>query len=370
MRTHIDRSPLAHVVCCLTVVAAVCGPLIAEEQQGTHNDQNPTAVSLPADTATTGVSFLLAATRQSDSLIGVELAPVGDVLRSHLGLGEGKGFVVMAVDDDGPAAKAGIQKNDVLVTIGNEEITALEAFRKSLGATADKPVPIGLIRAGKKQSVEVTPRSSTAAVALNWIARNLNEESKFWLGVGLAPADDTLRSQLSLAAGEGLVVTNVEGDSPAAKAGVMVNDVLLTLDGKALTTIEALSEQLQTIAEKTVSLELLRRGKPATLSVTPEKRATAWQANVLALDAAPDLDVVFLGPQQLETVTLANVLANEPLNVIYSNDLLRATQSKPDLAKQLSDLEAQVKQLEASLATLRGLLDTPAQTPPSGEQKK
>jgi C-terminal processing protease CtpA/Prc len=305
--------------------------------------------------------FLGTHVAQTDSL-GVDVIAVDEILRSHLGLGEGKGLVVSGVGDDSPAAKAGIQKNDVLTTVGNEEITGLEAFRKSLEATADKPVSIGFIRAGKKQSVEVTPRTSTAGLALNWVASEL-AEPKFWLGVGLAAADDTLRSQLSLLAGEGLVVTSVETDSPAAKAGIMVNDLLLKLDGKALTSIEALTEQLQTIADKSVSLELLRRGKPATLPVTPEKRATPWQTSVLSWEAMPNRDVVFLTPQHFERVTLGGALTTEPINLTYS-------EVKPDLAQQLSDLEAQVKQLEASLAALRELLDTPTQPAPSGEAKK
>jgi serine protease Do len=270
-------------------------------------------------------------------------------------------LVVAAVGTDTPAAKAGIQKNDVLTTIGGQEIAGLEGLHKLLEAAGEKAVSIGFIRAGKKQSVEVTPQSSTAEVALKWVTSQVMEP-KFWLGVGLAAADDTLRSQLSVPAGEGLVVTNVENDSPAAKAGVMINDVLLKLDGKSLTAIEALSEQLQSIADKSVALELLRRGKPATLTVTPEKHATPFEAEVHFLNE-PGRELILLTPQRWEHLTLGGALSSEPLNVTY-------TELKPDLAKQLNDLEVHVKELEASLAALRGLLETPAQSAPSGEEKK
>ena len=312
------------------------------------------AVTLTYPTSTTGA--LLATISQSDSRIGVELAPVSDLLRSHLGLAEGKGLVVTSVGDDSPAAKAGIQKNDVLITVAGEEITGLEAFRKALEAAADKPVSIGFIRAGKKQSVEVTPHSTQTVVAFS--------EPKYWLGVGLVAADDTLRSQLSLHAGEGLVVTSVESESPAAKAGVMVNDLLLKLDGKALTTIEALTEQLQAIADKSASLELLRLGKPATLTVTPEKRAATLEA-VHFVDLQP-YDLIWT-TQQLQNpywqVHLTQPFNTQPINIAYE-------QVKPDLAKQVSDLEAQVKQLEAALAALRTAIEAAAQPAPSGEQKK
>lgn len=381
MPMPIHRPSFIRLPCFLIVVSALVRPLVAEDQQPTPSGRQPAPakqrvtatlqdgvvhalppgtsapVSLTAEPAST-LSLVLAAARQTDSSIGVELAAVGDVLRLHLGLGEGKGVVVTAVQEESPAAKAGIQKNDVLITLGDEEIAGLEGFRKSLEAAAEKrQISIGLIRAGKKQSVEVAPRSSAAQLALNFITRNTGE-AKFWLGVGLAPADDTLRSQLSLAAGEGLVVDHVESDSPAAKAGVMVNDVLLKLDGKALTTIEALTEQLQSIGDKSAPLELLRRGKPATLSVTPEKREAAWEA--VHFTAQPEQDLVFVAPQILEQLWVTDV--SQPVNVALN-------QTKPDLAKQLVDLEAQVKQLEASLAALRGLLDAPGLTVSSEEKK-
>jgi membrane-associated protease RseP (regulator of RpoE activity) len=298
----------------------------------------------------------------NSDLMGADVAQVDDVLRSHLGLGEGKGLVVTAVGDDSPAAKAGLQKNDVLITVGGQEIAGADALRTSLEASAEKPIAVGFIRAGKKQSVDVTPKSTTTRLILNTV-NQVAAEPRYWLGVGLAGADDTLRSQLAVPAGEGLVVTSVETDSPAAKAGVMVNDVLLKLDGKSSTTIEALTEQLQTIADKSVGLELLRRGKPATLTVTPEKRAETWQT-VGFLDGGIRDAIVYVAPQRLQLETaFTGTLGTEALNVTF-------TQAKPDLARQLSELEAQVKQLETSLAALRAAIAPPAPAAQGGGEKK
>ena len=368
MNTNICRSPVKRLLCGSIVVAAITAPLIADERQAEQPDQKPAYTApLPAGTsapialtseAGTTLSLVLAAVSQSDSLIGVELTPVGEVLRSHLGLGEGKGLVVTSVANDSPAAKAGIQKNDVLVTVGSEEIAGPDALRKSLEASADKPIAIGFIRGGKKQSVDVTPKSTAAGTLLR---RAIVEvaEPKYWLGLGLAAADDALRSQLALPAAEGLVVTSVEDNSPAAKAGVMVNDVLLKLDSKALTTIEALSEQLQAIADKSVSLELLRRGKPATLTVIAEKHTDSWQT-VRLFDNDGVGDLLFA---QTAAVTFTGSVAQDALTFTYS-------QAKPDLVQQISELEAQVKQLEASLAGLRAAIEQANRPAQAGGEKK
>ncbi|HEV3339102.1 MAG TPA: PDZ domain-containing protein [Pirellulales bacterium] len=379
MDTNVSRSLVARLVCSSILAAIIAAPVVADEQPDRPSDQKPdssalggiqaTLPVLPAGTSdpvtlafepTISRTIVLAAVNQSDSLIGVELAAVGDVLRSHLGLGDGTGLIVTSVADDSPAAQAGIQKNDVLVTVGGQEIAGADALRKSLEASVEKPIAFGLIRAGKKQSVDVTPRSTTVRLFTNAL-NHVVAEPKYRLGLGLAGADDTLRSQLALPAGEGLVVTSIDNDSPAAKAGVMVNDVLLKLDGKALSTIEALAEQLQTIADKSVALELLRRAKPATLTVTPEKRADAWQT-VQLLD---DRDVIFVTPQQVELgiATFASAIGTEAPN-------LTSTQAKTDLVRQISELEAQIKQLEASLAAIRAAIDPPASPAPNSGEKK
>lgn len=288
---------------------------------------------------------------QTDGLIGVDAAQVDDVLRSHLGLAEGKGVLITAVKEGGPAAKAGLQKNDVLVSVADQEIAGPEALDKLLEPFAEKPVPITFMRSGHKQTVTVTPKSATARLA---VFNTQPAEPRFWLGVGLASADDTLRSHLSIPAGEGLVVTSVDADSPAATAGVMVNDVLLKLDGKALTSIEALSAQLQEIGDKSVALDLLRRGKPAMLPVTPVKKAAeTWFTNVTV-----GLSTVWAA----EDASVARYQIARQLPAIAFDV---GVPTKPDLTAQIAELLEQVGKLQKSLEALdaavkgRGAADTP-----------
>ena len=54
------------------------------------------------------------------------------------------------------------------------------------------------------------------------------------LGATLEQADRAVRAQLGLPDDRGLVVWSLAPDGPAARAGLQVNDILLTLDGKPL----------------------------------------------------------------------------------------------------------------------------------------
>ncbi len=85
----------------------------------------------------------------------------------------------------------------------------------------------------------------------------------------------TLRSQLNLAAGEGLVVTDTIADGPAAKAGIKRHDVLTKLDNKRLSTVENVNAQIQEIKDRAVSVIFLRGGQEQSCEVAPQLSSEA-----------------------------------------------------------------------------------------------
>lgn len=100
-------------------------------------------------------------------------------------------------------------------------------------------------------------------------ARNL--QSKHWLGVALAPADETLRAQLGLE-GTGVVVTDVVADSPAAKAGLKKNDVVVSVGKTPVGEASDVIKAVDAAGEQPIAVELLRGGKTMSVEVTPQAR--------------------------------------------------------------------------------------------------
>lgn len=104
-------------------------------------------------------------------------------------------------------------------------------------------------------------------------------QDKFWIGLICTDPGDALRTQLDLAAGEGLLVEQVS-DGPAKKAGLQRHDLLLkaTIPSKSETESHRLSNpqdlvKVVKLAEaKGLKIEFLRRGKKQVLEVTPEER--------------------------------------------------------------------------------------------------
>lgn len=91
--------------------------------------------------------------------LGVLVMPTSKVLRSHLGLEEGQGVVVIEVMKDGLAARSGIQEYDILVKLDDRPIEFMKPFLTALDEklSSGKEIKIELIRAGKRQTVTIKP---------------------------------------------------------------------------------------------------------------------------------------------------------------------------------------------------------------------
>jgi serine protease Do len=107
-----------------------------------------------------------------------------------------------------------------------------------------------------------------------WVANQLinkGEVSRAYLGVKIRPVEGTLAKVLNVPSGQGAIVNDVLSGSPAAKAGVQSQDVILDFNGQKVGG----TKELQGIVErldvgKTYSMTLIRDGKQMTLPVTVE----------------------------------------------------------------------------------------------------
>jgi membrane-associated protease RseP (regulator of RpoE activity) len=91
------------------------------------------------------------------------------------------------------------------------------------------------------------------------------------IGVVLAEINPHLRDKLNI--DTGILVDDVLEDSPAEKAGIKEGDIIVKVDGKAVSDEKDLRRPLREMEEaKAMNLEVLRDGKTLNISVMPEKR--------------------------------------------------------------------------------------------------
>jgi serine protease Do len=84
--------------------------------------------------------------------------------------------------------------------------------------------------------------------------------------------------------GQGVLITNVESNSPAAKAGLEAGDVITTADGNRVRTLAELREQLRgKRGAATVSLGFLRKGSEMSVNIEPRRGRSAGSGHSIPL---------------------------------------------------------------------------------------
>ncbi len=275
----------------------------------------------------------------NDERFGATLQPVSPGLRAQLNVPAGQGLVVASLRADGPAAKAGLRQNDVLLTLADKPLATPEDLGKQLEAAGKEPVPLHLLRGGEPRTLRVRP---VFRVTLGPAGERKTE---FYLGVNIDPVDDALRAQTNLPQGRGVIVNDVVPGSPAEKAGVQKYDVLLELGGKPIEKPEALAAQVQAVGEQPTTLKLVRAGKPLTLTITAATRP---------VETASTGDAVIL--------SFNRYLATEPatrnrvnLNALYANDngvLADVGPAGDDVRARLERVEKELKAIHVALERL------------------
>jgi|GEM_PF-4162905 len=136
-------------------------------------------------------------------------------------------------------------------------------------------LPAGLLRADDDDAAADANRAPNREESSN--EREEGDEqrgqvSEYWLGLELEPPPAELREKLKLDEGQGLLVEQVMPGSPAAKAGIESEDVLLKANGKPVQKLSDLVELLKSGKDQPIKITLLHDGEEATVKVTPAKR--------------------------------------------------------------------------------------------------
>ena len=133
---------------------------------------------------------------------------------------------------------------------------------------------IGINTRGAARGRPVTIPAST----VNRVVDELLEKGHIarpYLGLAMQPVaiPESLRSKLKSELTNGLVIVHVEPSGPADRAGMLLGDILVELQGKSLEGIERVQQILSSanVGEK-VPVTVLRGGSPTQLNVTLDDR--------------------------------------------------------------------------------------------------
>lgn len=152
-------------------------------------------------------------------------------------LGLGHGVTVAAVAAGSPAEKAGIAPGDILVSLDGLPIYSAARLQWLVSQQKQgKTLSLRIHREGSPvaESADIDVTLEPATSAPRGTASGGEESGQAWLGVRMQPMTQGLRTAYGVPPDQGVLVTDVISDSPAARAGVRAGDVIIRIDRKTI----------------------------------------------------------------------------------------------------------------------------------------
>lgn len=204
--------------------------------------------------------------------LGIYYAPITPDNAEFFGLKEAKGVVVTQVMKGTPAMKAGVLDNDVIIGISGKEIKDPLDVARIVGSMrpGDKAA-LDVMRAGKELELtaELARNPQEAPVKEKKPGGKVKPELALLNGVGLEDLNDDYRAQLSLGRDvQGVVVTDVDQNSPAADEGLQTGDVIIQVDLKPVADLDDFNAVVKGIKKDKLLLTVLREPNDQRVLIT------------------------------------------------------------------------------------------------------
>ena len=251
--------------------------------------------------------------------LGIAFHDLTEDQASAMRLKDPHGVVVVMVDHDGPAGKAGLRPHDVIVSLNGQAVASAEALRRMIhDAGAGVEIALGVVRGGNtlRVTARLADREAVARAAMQRIAASDappppamplvgEEEAGSWTetypadpqpqaaplpsgpvhgqgfigsmlhsgtftGAVLNTMEPQLANYFGAPQGSGLLVHSVAPGSPAAIAGLRAGDVVLRADLVTLHTTADWTKHLHAMKGSPITLTVLRERREVILTLQPD----------------------------------------------------------------------------------------------------
>lgn len=212
------------------------------------------AFAVPASVASEVVAELLDDGSVQRGWLGVRIQPVTDEIAEALGLDGTDGAIVADPEEGAPAAEAGIRAGDVIIAVDGQTIDGPRDLSRAIADfEPGSEVTISIERNGSSQDInvllgELPTLDQMAGTPDQTPDVERSPTALADLGLTLVPSDD----------GSGVLITDVEPDSPAFQAGIRPGDVISEINNAEVNSAQDIEQRMADIAEEGRGAALLR----------------------------------------------------------------------------------------------------------------
>ena len=221
--------------------------------------------TIPSNIATHVVKALIAHGKVERGWLGVDIRNLTPELAKKIRVAVTNGVLVTDAVKGGPADKAGMKKNDVIIAIGGKETSDSTMLRNQV---ADSPigqeVKVVVLRNGQRE--ELTVRIGNLESASKVLANTVKER----LGVEVQAVTPRQKQKYNMDDNQGVVIAKVDTKGALGEAGFEVGDIILGIDNQPITGLDdfiAMTSALQPKQKITVLALDHRTGSMGTVEV-------------------------------------------------------------------------------------------------------
>ena len=223
--------------------------------------------------------------------LGISMGEVNHDLAEKFGLDSTQGVLVTEVGPESPAEKAGLRRGDIILEYNKEAIQDMSHLRNSVGSTAvGTSVQLKVLRNGKKKQLTAKLEKRTEEALETLLSpdapdpetvlpeQEQEHETEAFAGMHVQKLTPQLARRYGHPNETGVIVMNVESDSPAAKKGIQKGYLIKEIDYKPIEDLkdyEKIIKELKENGEKFAFVyfkDLTQRGHYATLRINSEDR--------------------------------------------------------------------------------------------------
>jgi len=211
-----------------------------------------------------------------------QLRKTGRVIRGYLGLygqdvtpeiarilnlAEPNGVLVAQIEPNSPASRAGLRRGDVILEVNGRPIGSYDTFRNAValmrpgttiqllvwrsGRSSELSLTLGERPSEREQARERPPQEEEQAP----------QEARQTLGVAVRNLTQGLAQRFGYQPGEGVLVTAVSPESPAAVAGIRPGDLIVSVNGQTMTSTDEFARAIRQARPSGRVLLLVQRGQ-------------------------------------------------------------------------------------------------------------
>jgi serine protease Do len=238
---------------------------------------------------------IVVAAGRGGSYLGIGVAEIDAGRARTLALAEERGVEITRVEQDGPAAKAGLMVGDVILEFNGQRVEGTEQFMRLVRETpAGREEKIVISRSGAQQTIVLRTGARRGLPGGEGVQLQLPRGELWgpdapdlqmpdiaksymgWRSPALGIEGESLQSQLASFFGvkQGVLVRSVLSGTAAERSGIRAGDVILRVNEQSISTPREISSALRgavAAGKKTITVAVMRDRKETSVSVTLEE---------------------------------------------------------------------------------------------------